>query len=153
MPSDPPLKLFVAPVRTPEQAQQMRHIRNQCRSYMTRHTSFITKEDQELWWRGFNPLLMSAYLYLVDGDPVGYGLITCEGLKCWVSGGLLPNWRDKGLGRQIFEHLTRECWVEPWLEVRADNTRAKKVYERLGYRETGESDGVVTMRKPRAAGK
>ena len=50
---------------------------------------------------------------------------------------VLPNLRGKGLGRELMEHLLAEAkranCTEVFLEVRADNPVARKLYETLGF--------------------
>ena len=124
--------------------ESMRLIRNSCREFMTHNTSFITQEQQFQWWEYVKD--QWTYLYLdLDDTPIGYGLVKKEENKMWVSGGLLPEYRGKGFGRELFEHLTWACEGDAWLEVKEDNLLARKTYVDLGYIELVTKDGIVTM--------
>lgn len=122
-----------------EDAERMREIRNSCRQYMTRNTLEISIEDQKLWFLTLESTTR-PYLLAVDveGQPkVGYGLIRRIDDRFWISGGLLPEWRNKGLGKRLFADLAfivnntekRTCW----LEVRGSNMIAQRLYQGLGF--------------------
>ena len=56
--------------------------------------------------------------------------------------GIVPEWQGRGLGRRMIERLLD--WADNWagvlrveLHVHADNGRAKKLYESLGFVEEG----------------
>jgi N6-L-threonylcarbamoyladenine synthase len=63
-----------------------------------------------------------------------------------------PNQRDSGLGRALMQELTKEATrrgaKEVFLEVRADNTIAQKLYKMFGFKQIGlrkkyyQPDGV-----------
>ncbi len=92
-------------------------------------------------------------LYLVavyDGYVLGYGL-----LRGWDEGYAIPSLgiavhpsaRGTGLGAAFMQYLhaaaTARGAKSIRLKVYADNLRAKALYERLGYRSAGESDGQL----------
>ena len=55
--------------------------------------------------------------------------------------GVLPEHRGTGLGKRLFAACIEAAWAKGLtrieLEVRADNLRAKRLYERFGFREEG----------------
>ncbi len=104
-----------------EELETLRLIRNECRFFMTRHTSEIQPEEQKWWWDHIKKEDYTVFLYYVDKVPVGYGLIRVENGVSWLTGGLREAYRGKGLGRQIFIHLITQCSniTEIWLQVRA----------------------------------
>ena len=64
-----------------------------------------------------------------------------------LTGGLLPDYRDKGLGSTLFKFLVDNCnkQLPIRLEVLKSNIRAFKTYEKLGFKTTGESDTLYYM--------
>ncbi len=92
-------------------------------------------------------------LYLVavsDGTVLAYGL-----LRGWDEGyeipslgiAVHPSARGTGLGASFMQYLHAAATTRGAkairLKVYADNLRAKALYERLGYRSAGESDGQL----------
>ena len=127
-------------VTRPDQAEVMRQIRNTCLEFMTGDPHVITVDEQQAWFMAlpddetvlpflWKPRRMNAF---------GYGLIRKIGDLWWVSGGLLPEWRGKGHGVNLFHDLTDYVHVGPakataWLKVFEDNAPARRTYARLGY--------------------
>ena len=54
--------VIFTPIVDIKQAQIMREIRNECRDYMTRDTSFISEEQQEKWFAGLDKQNMKMFL-------------------------------------------------------------------------------------------
>lgn len=135
------------PVQTAAEVETLRLIRNSCREFMTRDRSEITPNQQARWFEHFGGLVL---LFSHSGIDVGYGLVRREGGKGWVSGGLLPEWRGKGMGAHIFKRLCSAVGGEDaWLEVLSTNHRAIKLYLDLGFLKEWEKGGVLTMRLQR----
>lgn len=138
------------PVTTDEQAEVVRQLRNSCREYMTRYTGNISAEEQQQWWANRkDDRNVRLYLFRVGATAIGYGMIrllddTGE-LRSWLSGGLAPEWRGKGYGSKLFAHLVRRAARPCMLEVRQLNVRARRLYEKLGFRLVRTQQGVVTM--------
>ncbi|NUO53974.1 MAG: GNAT family N-acetyltransferase [Polyangiaceae bacterium] len=90
-----------------------------------------------------------AVVLEIDGRVVGYSLLiafwsnelggqTCDVDELYV----LPEHRNRGLGTSLFDAIERaEIWPERpaaiALIVTPDNHRARKLYERLGFRVMG----------------
>lgn len=55
--------------------------------------------------------------------------------------GLLPAWRGQGLGARLLQACVDKAWAKGLtrieLSARADNTRAIRLYERLGFQHEG----------------
>jgi len=100
-----------------------------------------------------------ALVLEVDGSSVGYALLipfwsneyggeVCEVDELFVA----PSHRDRGLGSSLFDALERgevgnRSAVAIALGVTRNNTRARRLYERLGFMETGV--GLLrTIRRP-----
>jgi GNAT superfamily N-acetyltransferase len=130
-------------------AQIMRNIRNECRSYMTNDTSYISFLRQTKWWRKVkNDPNWWLYLLWYNGSPIGYGIIRKKDMY-WVSGGIISQSRGHGFGRHLFNFLTQVATNghSAYLEVLKTNERAFNLYQSLGYRVCcGDRDGVLLMR-------
>lgn len=140
----------LVPVRWPWQALKMAQIRNTCRDFMTRNTSYIGPVQQLRWWWGtrHDPAI-EPYLFCVGNRPIGYGLVRRVNNKHFVTGGLKPESRNLGLGRPLFEALIERTGTPVYLEVLRSNTRARRLYYKLGFvdiRDLGPR--TVLMRKP-----
>ena len=79
-----------------------------------------------------------AYLIKVDGQPVATGeRYTFDGASYISSIGTRPEWRGRGFGRHITLALARDSIAAGidlvYLGVYADNARAIRLYDRLGF--------------------
>jgi ribosomal protein S18 acetylase RimI-like enzyme len=79
-----------------------------------------------------------AYLIRIDGEPVATGeRYTFDGASYISSVGTRPEWRGMGLGRRITLALARDSIAAGvdlvYLGVYADNARAIRLYDRLGF--------------------
>ena len=139
----------IRPVTTLRDAQIMRGIRNECRSYMTNDTSYISFFRQARWWRKVkNDPNWWLYLFWYNGSPIGYGIIRKKDMY-WVSGGIIAQSRGHGFGRHLFSFLTQVATNghSAYLEVLKTNERAFNLYQSLGYRVCcADMDGVLLMR-------
>lgn len=135
-------------------ALKMRKIRNTCREFMTRDRSEIGVLRQVRWWLTrdmdeFHPFLLETIE--PPRQTIGYGLLRVDGGQGLLTGGLLPEWRGKGHGRFLFKRMTgvaEGLGLQPALEVLTDNTRARLLYESLGFVEVSTEHGICTMELP-----
>lgn len=129
-------------------AMGMRRVRNACRSAMTRDTSKIGRLRQ-LWWWYRRPAAMTPYVIGLHGhEIVGYGIVFADGEHGWLTAGLLPEHRGKGLGTKVFRELSDRVVgrsMTPTLEVMDFNKPAIAVYTKLGFRELHRNGPVITM--------
>ena len=138
-------------VTTPAEAEILRTIRNKCREYMTRSTDFITPEQQEEWFktafRKYDLYIAYAIEHGVCIVDAGFGVVHKNEDEFLLTGGLVPEYRDKGLGKVIFKFLVDQCHksLPIRLEVLKTNTRAFKTYEGLNFRVAGENDNLYFM--------
>ncbi len=63
---------------------------------------------------------------------------------------ILPEWRGKGIGRQLLECLLHWAQADPTIEkvslaVRADNTAAIALYKKLGFLEEGRRSREIRL--------
>lgn len=138
-------------VTTANEAEILRVIRNQCRTFMTRNTDEISAEQQQEWFKTAFKKYELYVAYVIEHGVcivyAGYGLIHLNEGEYLLSGGLLPEYRDKGLGSQLFKFLVDNCnkQLPVRLEVLKTNIRALKTYEKLNFVTTGENDKVYFM--------
>lgn len=138
-------------VTTPSEAEMLRVIRNQCRTFMTRNVDEITPEQQQEWFKTAYKKYELYIAYAVEHGAcivdAGYGLIHLNEGEYLLSGGLVPEYRDKGLGSTLFKFLVDNCnkQLPIRLEVLRTNVRALKTYEKLNFVTTGENDKVYFM--------
>jgi len=138
-------------VTTPAEAEILRTIRNKCREYMTRSTDYITPEQQEVWFktafRKYDLYIAYAIEHGVCIVDAGFGVVHKNEDEFILTGGLVPEYRDKGLGKVIFKFLVDQCHksLPIRLEVLKTNTRAYKTYEGLNFKVTGENDNLYFM--------
>lgn len=138
-------------VTTPSEAEILRLIRNKCREFMTRATDEISYEQQQEWFKtAFKKYELYIAYAIEHGACVvdaGYGLIHLNEGEYLLTGGLVPEYRDKGLGSILFKFLVDNCNKHQpiRLEVLKTNTRAFKTYEKLNFVVTGENDRVYFM--------
>jgi ribosomal protein S18 acetylase RimI-like enzyme len=138
-------------VTTPAEAEILRTIRNKCREYMTRSTDYITPEQQEEWFktafRKYDLYIAYAIEHGVCIVDAGFGVVHKNEDEFLLTGGLVPEYRDKGLGKVIFKFLVDQCHksLPIRLEVLKTNTRAYKTYEGLNFKVTGENEKLIFM--------
>lgn len=143
--------LFFKRVTTQAEAEILRTIRNECRTYMTRSTDHITEEQQQEWFktafRKYDLYIVYAVEYGVAIVDAGFGVVHKNEDEFLLTGGLLPSYRDMGLGKVVFKFLVDQCHksLPIRLEVLKENTRALKTYESLNFTTIGENDKVYFM--------
>jgi ribosomal protein S18 acetylase RimI-like enzyme len=145
--------IMFKPIVDIEQAQIMREIRNECRNYMTRDTSFITEEQQEKWFNSLDKQNMKMFLMsiLYHGsvvDIIGFGYCVHKDNETYLTGGLDQTNRGRGYGKKLFLHLIEaaKTYGTPiTLEVLNTNMIAKRLYSSIGFREIESNDRMIKM--------
>jgi len=138
-------------VTTPAEAEILRTIRNKCREFMTRSTDYITPEQQEEWFktafRKYDLYIAYAIEHGVCIVDAGFGVVHKNEDEFLLTGGLVPDYRDKGMGKLVFKFLVDQCHksLPIRLEVLKTNTRAYKTYEGLNFKVTDENDNLYFM--------
>lgn len=130
--------MHVRRVRSEEDVESLRRLRNECREFMTGSTKAITKAQQAKWWAAEARL---AYL-LVDGDePLGFVYLRREDGVPWITLGLTKKARGKGLGSLLYWTFSGNA-----ARIRRDNFASLRAAEKAGYRETiGELNDDETV--------
>lgn len=136
------------PITNIEDAQIMRVIRNECKDYMTRDTSFITEEQQERWFEQLDKENMKMFLMHEKDDVIGFGYCRCDNNETYLTGGLRKECREKGYGRLLFLHLletAKSCGTRITLEVLNTNVRARRLYDKIGFHVVETTDRITKM--------
>jgi ribosomal protein S18 acetylase RimI-like enzyme len=136
---------------TADEIETLRGIRNSCRSFMTNNQEYINEEEQSQWYRNLDTEVNRVLLVMIDSVPVGYAIIAIDGDRAWLTGGLLPEFRDRGLGRELFKDLSAvaiNLGKTPCLSVLLNNHRAIRVYQKLGFVECSRDDRTAYMELP-----
>jgi len=145
--------LVMIPVQTEDDVERLRQIRNVCKNFMTRNTDEISYEQQQNWYKNLNKddnklfLLHKTYCGVI-ADRIGYGYIRVEDGAVLLTGGLIEVERAKGYGQILFEYLVKNS--EPFnlpikLEVLKTNMKAFAVYNKIGFRVTGDDGKIIKM--------
>jgi putative acetyltransferase len=86
------------------------------------------------------------FVAVADGTVVGWADVLPEWAQALahtgsLGMGLLPAWRGQGLGARLLQACIHKAWAKGLtrieLAARADNTRAIRLYERLGFQHEG----------------
>jgi ribosomal protein S18 acetylase RimI-like enzyme len=92
-------------------------------------SSLIAKENVDL---GLSQIILH------QGNPVGFGLIACQGLTSRLAGmGIVPESQGQGVGSHLLAHLLEQARerreTQMVLEAFEQNTPAVKLYQRAGF--------------------
>lgn len=86
------------------------------------------------------------FVAVAEGTVVGWADVLPEWAQALahtgsLGMGLLPAWRGQGLGARLLQACIHKAWAKGLtrieLSARADNTRAIRLYERLGFQHEG----------------
>ena len=107
--------------------------------------AYISKENQEKWYRRLQRDKNSLVFVAITDEPVGYCQVknidyvdhSCELGFC-----IAPEYQDKGYGTSLTSELVNYATKKLnmhrlYLEVFADNEAAIKLYEKSGFRKEG----------------
>lgn len=145
---------FFTPVKTLDQAQTVRRIRNACRLYMTRDISYISEDQQEAWFSQLNDdiklFLMNVTVYPgVAYYTVGFGYVVRSGDEAYLTGGLMEQYRGLGYGKKLFLHLLETAksfnTKRITLEVLNTNVVAERLYKSIGFLPYYKDERITKM--------
>lgn len=123
-----------------ETVESLRIVRNSCREYMTNYNQEIGHEQQKEWFAKLDRNKNFPFLFFEKDNhmPIGYGFITTNSNTCYLTAGLVEEYRGKSLGQILFNLLIGECkkmnFENIELEVFKTNERAYKLYKKLGFK-------------------
>lgn len=131
-------------VSTLEEAQIVREIRNSVSEYMTRDTSYITKEQQQKWWENISKVEYHLYLCLENAIPLGYGMLRYEDSKWLGTLAILPEHQNKGYGTDIYKFLASRIYPL-WVEIYSDNIASLRAAVRAGFNIEHIGDKIIVF--------
>jgi ribosomal protein S18 acetylase RimI-like enzyme len=139
-------------ISTYEEAYAVALIRNECCQWMTNDTSVLNVERQLKFFREIMARNDTWVLLMRERDvPCGYGIVKInrhERSAC-LTGGLAEPFRGKALGQWLFEIMIaralRDGIRKPWLTVLRSNTRAVRLYFKIGFKITKATKRIYTM--------
>ena len=125
-------------IDSPEKAEALRLLRNECAEWMTRDTGQISPAQQQKFYeQKIATGKIEGFLMLADGDPVAYGLLVWDDQgRAWSSTGVKVSARGGGYGRAVtVENVKRAHThgVPMWAEVRRDNAGQQRICHSIGY--------------------
>jgi hypothetical protein len=146
-------ELSMIVVKSEEDIECLRRIRNSCRLFMTRNTSEISYDEQQNWYKNVDKKINKVFLLYkvhhgVIMDPIGYGYVRVENGVVLLTGGLIETERGKGYGTTLFTYLlqnSKEFNLPIELEVLKTNMSAFSVYNKIGFRVTGDNGKIIKM--------
>lgn len=120
--------MHVRRVTTVGDVELLRKIRNSCASYMTHDTSQISREEQFDWW-----LAEDREAYLFDAEAFAY--LSERDEKIYITLGMFPECRGKGLGTEIYAFIAVLKRPDPvWADVRHDNVPSINAAAKAGWK-------------------
>jgi GNAT superfamily N-acetyltransferase len=145
--------LIMIPVKSKEEVESLRNIRNICRNFMTRNTAEISYEQQQKWYdsidKNVNKLfLLHNVIHGVISSMIGYGYIRVEDGVVLLTGGLVQDERGKGYGSVLFNYLvknSKDFNLPIKLELLKTNMVAFSVYNKIGFRVIGDDGKIIKM--------
>ena len=148
-----PRTLSLRPIQSLRDFQCVRHIRNNCRHFMTNDTRKINVVEQAIYWlkQKVDRFTIIFLGYDECEKPIAFGVIHYDDMLApWVTGGILRHYRGMGYGRQLFQQLCDNAHGPVNLEVWASNKPAHSLYQTLGFHELSRrpkgTDEVIIMR-------
>lgn len=146
-------ELVMISVNSENDVETLRKIRNECSGFMTRNTSKITFAQQQVWFKNLDMVTNKLFLlhevyHGVASSVVGYGYIRVEDETVLLTGGLVESSRGKGYGQFLFNSLllnSKKFNLPIKLEVLKSNMVAFSVYNKIGFRVTGDNGKIIKM--------
>lgn len=108
------------------------------------------KRDYEAAHKTINDPAKEVLIADVQGQPIGFVIINMQGpfVAYIQTVCITPRYRNQGIGRVLIEFAEKRIFTDApnvFICVSSFNTRARTLYERLGYFVVGElKDFVVT---------
>ena len=126
-------------VRSADDIETLRRLRNEARHQMTGSTKTITKKAQAAWWA---EAPRRAWLFVERGEAIGFGYIKRDDGVNWITLGVTKAARGKGFGALIYRTLG-----PAYARIRNDNEASIRAAAKAGYLPvySNQEEGVVVM--------
>ena len=117
-------------------------------SWKESHRSFCTPDFIELhtaerqrdYLSGKMNSGTKIYLLIIDNKPIGIVSITNSLIEDLY---VLPDLQNMGYGTQLLQYAISQCADTPTLWILENNTRAEKLYRRMGFKKTGKKNSIT----------
>lgn len=83
--------------------------------------------------------------YIIVANDCDIGYVNYDPTSKEVGICLLPKWRGKGYGVKAFSQLISQLLRPLHLRVLSSNERAKKIYEKLGFKVMQRQNNIIFM--------
>ena len=80
------------------------------------------------------------YLLIIDNKPIGIVSITNSLIEDLY---VLPDLQNMGYGTKLLQYAIGQCADTPTLWILENNTRAEKLYRRMGFKKTGKKNSIT----------
>ena len=130
------------PVSSLSDVLNVRRIRNECRSYLTNNTSYISVPRQIYWYFTYYRKAANTEIYRIfiarnnKRQPVGYGALNLLDEKLFVTECVAEKYRGRGWGHLILKKLINIAKHEglPLIaEIRATNKISIALHKKCGF--------------------
>lgn len=130
------------PVSSLSDAMVVRRIRNECRSYLTNDTSYISIPRQIYWYFTYYRKAAHTDKYRIfiahnnKGQPVGYGALNLLDGKLFITECISEKFRGQGFGNEIIKKLiniARNRKLPLIAEIRASNKISVALHTKCGF--------------------
>lgn len=141
----PKWRLWDWEVRSPEQVEALRRLRNECREFMTYHREEISPEQQQQWWSTADHDHLWCYLY-TEGDNqdyLGFSVVKRREGRMYVTWGLSASARGRRLGYDLGEHTLSACQGDAYGNLLESNGAVWHIDQKCGFVETSRKDGII----------
>jgi len=138
----------------------IRHIRNECREYLTNDTGYISIPQQIYWYFTYHKRAAKSGKYRIylarddKGNPVGYGALHLIDRELLITECVAEKFRRQGYGYTILKKLitiAEHKRLPLVAEIRATNKISIALHKKCGFilEKTGVKSGfkLLTFRK------
>lgn len=145
--------VILSAVTCDRDVETVRHHRNACREFMTRHTEYISAQQQANWYKEldkeFNRVfILNKIHHGAVVEDIGYGYIRVENGEVLLTGGITSNERGKGYGYLLFSKLVLysiKFNLPIRLEVLKTNAAGIATYKKVGFKTIDEDENIFKM--------
>ena len=116
-------------------------------SWKESHRAFCTPDFIELHTPDHQREYLSSKMssgtkvyMLVDGGPVGIVSVTNSLIEDLY---VLPDFQNMGYGTKLLQYAVGQCADIPTLWILENNTRAERLYRRMGFKKTGKKNSIT----------
>lgn len=131
--------MHVRRVRSQEDVERLRVLRNHSKRSMTRFRKNITRQQQQKWWEA-EP--RRAWLLVTKEDEaLGFVYISRRGRCNWITLGVEKSHQGSGLGTLLYRSF-RPCFAE----ILESNPASIRAAQKAGYQMISRDGNKVVMK-------